>query len=130
MPLPIIYIDRSDIHEGKVEVVKRLADELVEFVDAHEPQLICYGFFFSEDGTRMSVVAIHPDSASLEAHLEIGGPAFQRFQEHISLRSIEVYGRPSDDAVDRLRQKSRMLGAEGKVVVHDLQSGFARSTTG
>ena len=129
MPMPIVYIDRSDIHGGKVEAVKRLADELVEFVDANEPQLMSYGFFFSEDGTQMSVVAIHPDSASLELHLEIGGPAFQRFKEHISLRSIEVYGRPSDDAVNRLRQKAKMLGAKGDVVVHDLQSGFARSMT-
>ena len=130
MSVPIVYVDSSDVHEGKVEVVKRLAEELVEFVDAHEPQLLGYGFFFSEDGTRMSVVAIHPDSASLELHLEIGGPEFEGFREHISLRSIEVYGRPSDDAMNRLRQKSTMLGAERDVVVHDLQSGCARWTTG
>jgi hypothetical protein len=129
MPLPIVYIDHSDIHEGKLEVVKRLAHELVEFVDTHEPQLISYGFFFSEDGTRMSVVAMHPDSASLELHLDIGGPAFSGFKKFIRLRSIEVYGTPSDDALKRLRQKARMLGADADVVVHELQSGFARSRT-
>ena len=130
MPLPIVYIDHSDIHEGRLEVVKGLAHELVEFVETHEPQLISYGFYFSEDGTRMSVVALHPDSASLELHLEIGGPAFRGFKELIRLRSIEIYGTPTDDALNRLRQKARMLGADGDVVVSELRSGFARSMAG
>ena len=126
MPIPIVYIDHSDVEDGQIEVVKRLAQELVEFVEAHEAQLISYGFFFSEDGTRMSVVATHPNSASLELHLEVGGPAFREFKELIRLRSIEVYGAPSDDALSRLRQKARMLGADGDVVVHEYHSGFAR----
>jgi hypothetical protein len=42
----------------------------------HEPQLISYGFFIDEEASRMTVIAIHPDAASLELHMETGGPRF------------------------------------------------------
>ena len=41
----IVYIDRSDILDGKLEELREGINELVEFVDAHEPQVISYGFF-------------------------------------------------------------------------------------
>jgi hypothetical protein len=92
----------------------------------HEPQLISYGFFVNEEAMRMTVVAVHPDSASLEFHMEIAGPAFRKLSGFIRLRTIEVYGRPSDKALQQLRQKAQMLGEGESVVVHEPQAGFAR----
>jgi hypothetical protein len=58
--------------------------------------------------------------------LEIGGPQFRKLAEFIDLRLIEVYGAPSATALNQLRQKADMLGEEARVVVHELQAGFAR----
>jgi hypothetical protein len=69
----IVYIDRSEILDGKLEELKEGINELVEFDDAREPQLISYGFFINEEAGRMTVIAIHPYSASLEFHMEIAG---------------------------------------------------------
>jgi hypothetical protein len=74
----------------------------------------------------MSVVAVHPDSASMEFHLEIGGPEFRKFAELIDLRSIDVYGSPSETVLKQLQQKAEMLGENGRVLVHEVVSGFAR----
>jgi hypothetical protein len=74
----------------------------------------------------MTVAAIHPDSASLEFHSETGGPAFREFAELIDVRAIEVYGRPSAQALEQLEQKVAMLGADASVVVHDYHAGFTR----
>ncbi len=123
---PIVYIDRSDIREGKLEEVRSGIHDLVEFVDAREPQLLAYGFYIDEKGTGLTVVAIHPDSSSLEFHMEIGAPAFRKFTELIDLRTIEVYGRPSDKVLEQLQQKVEMLGENGSVVVHELHAGFMR----
>lgn len=122
----IVYIDRSEILDGKLEELKAGIVELVEFVDAHEPQLISYGFFVNEEAMQMTVVAVHPDSASLEFHMEIAGPAFRKLSGFIRLMTIEVFGRPSDKALEQLRQKVRMLGRGGSVVVQEPQAGFAR----
>jgi hypothetical protein len=59
----IVYIDRSEILDGKLEELKKGINELVEFVDASEPRLVSYSFFINEEAMRMTVVAIHPDSA-------------------------------------------------------------------
>jgi hypothetical protein len=122
----IVYIDRSKILDGKLEELKEGLSELVEFVDAHEPQLISYAFFINEEAARMTVVAIHPDSASLEFHMEIAGPNFRKLARFVRLMTIEVYGRPSDRALKQLRQKAEMLGEDGSVVVQQPHAGFAR----
>jgi quinol monooxygenase YgiN len=125
MSEPIVYIDSSEIREGNLEELKKAMNELVEFVEANEPRLIAYNVYFKEDGTRMSVVHVHPDSASLEFHMKMAGPLFPKFAEFIKLLTIDVYGKPNDDLVEQMRQKAQMLG-NGTVLVHDLHAGFAR----
>lgn len=126
MSEPILYIDSSAIRQGELDRVKAAIRELVEFVEANEPQLISYNFYFNEEGTRMTVVAVHPDSASMEFHMKIGGPAFRKFTDWIDLETIEVYGQPSEAVLKQLWQKAQMLGS-GTVVVHSRYAGFART---
>ncbi|MFD5793738.1 hypothetical protein ACFWIO_09400 [Streptomyces diastatochromogenes] len=91
MAEPIFYVDRSDIQEGKLAEVRELMRELASFVEDREPQLIAYRFYIDESESVMTVVAIHPDSASMELHMEVGGPRFRALGEFIRLRSIDVY---------------------------------------
>lgn len=125
MPQPIVYVDTSSIREGKLEDLEVAMKHLAHFVEENVPQLISYGFFLSEDRTRMTVVALHPDSASLEFHMEACGAEFRKFAELIELRRIEVFGSVSSAVLERLRQKARMLG-RGTVSVHNFYAGFAR----
>jgi len=122
---PIMFVDSSEIREGKLEELKTAMNGLVEFVEANEPRLIAYNVYFKEDGTRMTVFHVHPDSASLEFHMKVAGPLFPKFAEFIRLLTIDVYGKPSDDLVEQMRQKAQMLG-NGTVLVHELHAGFAR----
>ena len=122
----IVYIDRSDIRPGKVEEVRRRIIDVVEFVQANEPQLIVYAFSIDEMGPSMTVVAVHPDSASLDLHIRIGSPAFRTLADLIDLRSIEVYGAVTATVLDQLHAKARMLGESATVIVHPHSSGFAR----
>jgi hypothetical protein len=122
---PIVYIDTSTIREGKLRELEAAMTKLAAFVEANVPQLISYGFYLDEDRRRMSVASVHPDSASLEHHMEVGGAEFRKFAELIELRSIEVYGAVSDDVLERLHKKAQMLG-DATVAVHELYAGFAR----
>jgi quinol monooxygenase YgiN len=122
----IVYIDTSDVRDGAVEALKAGMNELVEFVDANEPRLIAYNVYFSDDGTRMTVVHVHPDSASLEYHMEVAGPIFRRFVDLVNLTSIHIYGEPSERVLTQAHEKARLLG-RGAVVVDALHAGFTRS---
>jgi hypothetical protein len=121
----IVFVDSSEIREGKLEELEVAIHDLVEFVESNEPRPIAYNVYLNESGSRMTVVQVHPDSASMEFHMEVAGPAFSKFVELIKLSTMDVYGKPSDDLVEQIRQKIRMLG-NGTVVVHELQAGFAR----
>lgn len=126
LPDPIVYIDRSDVHEGKFEELKAGIRGLVGFVETHEPQLIAYGFYLDEDAGRMTVVAVHPDSTSLEFHMDIAGSEFRKLAQLITLRAIDVYGGVSERVLELLREKAAVLGERGSVVVHERYAGFVR----
>ena len=81
MSQPIVYIDTSAIREGKLGELEVAMKDLAAFVEANVPQLISYGFFLDEDRTQMTVVAVHPDSASLEFHMDVGGAEFRKFRD-------------------------------------------------
>ena len=89
------------------------------------PPVLAYNVYLDDAGSGMTVIHFHRDSASLEYHLEAGGPAFRKLADLVTLRSIEVYGDPSDAAIERLHEKARMLGG-GTVTVHEWRAGFVR----
>jgi hypothetical protein len=121
---PIVYIDHSSIRKDRIDELKVGVQRLVEFVDAREPQLISYGFYIDEDAARMTVVAVHPDSASLELHMDIGGAEFRKLAHLVTLTAIECYGRPSERALEQLRSKAAALGDGGAVVSIERFAGF------
>ena len=126
MPEPIVYIDRSRIVDGKLRQLNDGVRGLVEFVERYEPQLVSYGFYVDEARMQMTVIAVHPDSASLELHMKVGGPEFRKLSDLVDLTEIEVYGRPSEAALAQLHEKAQMLGTGGKVTVLASHAGFAR----
>jgi len=122
---PIVYVDTSVVRAGKLDQLKAETKGLVAFIESRVPQLISYGFFFDGKEQHMTVVAVHPDSASLAFHMDVGASEFRKFADLIDLLKIDVYG-PIDESVQsRLHDKARMLG-RGTVTVHELHAGFAR----
>jgi hypothetical protein len=125
MTHPLIYIDTSDVRNGALEELKEAIRELAEFVDANEPRLIAYNVYFSDDGRQMTVVHVHADSASLDYHMDVAGPAFRKFADLLTLSSIRIYGEPSEKALKQLHDKAGLLGS-GNVVVQERHTGFSR----
>lgn len=124
----VVYVDHSDIREGRLEDLEAGIRRLVEVIRSREPRLLAYGFHLDEDGGRMTVVAVHPDAASLELHLEVGREEFRRLGDMITLQRIEVYGSISPGAREMLQEKAAMLGGSGVTVVERF-AGFARLPT-
>jgi quinol monooxygenase YgiN len=121
----IVYVDTAEVREGSLEDLKAAFEDLVDFIESNEPRLIAYNVYLSDDGTRVTVVHVHPDSASLEYHLEVAGPLFRRFADLVTLSSIHVYGEPGVNVLKQMDEKARLLGG-GAVEVAGWQSGFTR----
>ena len=122
---PIIYVDHSEIRRGKIDEVKAGIKELAEFIETHEPQMIAYNVYITNDGTAMTVLHVHTDSASLEAHMKIAGPRFSKFINLIKLLRIDIYGSPSTELLEQLHGKAKLLG-DAAVQVYKYHAGFSR----
>jgi len=68
-----VYVDASQVREGKLPELKAAMKELAEFVEANEPRLASYSVYFSEDGRRVSIIHVSPDTAALETHMDVAG---------------------------------------------------------
>lgn len=125
MSKPIVVIDTSVILEGKLAEVETAIHGLAAFVESNEARPISYNVYLNEDRTRMTVVQVHPDSASMEFHMNVAGPAFAKFEQLIKLSTMDVFGEPSDHLLEQIQQKVRMLG-DAMVSVHNFRAGFDR----
>ena len=88
-------------------------------------QLISYNVYFSDDGSRMTVIHVHRDSASLDHHMDVAGPRIARIADLVRLSANHIYGEPSREAVRQLREKLQLLGS-GELIVQSLDAGFSR----
>ena len=68
---PLIYISTWKIKEGKLDELKEFSREFVGHIEAREPQLIAMNTFINDEGTEMTSIQVHPDSASMESHLSV-----------------------------------------------------------
>jgi hypothetical protein len=129
MAAPFIFIGTHRLKEGKLQDLKQYEQELVALVEANEPRLIAFHIFVNDDGTQATTIQVHPDAASMEFHMQVLGQkisqayAFLERTEH-----IEVYGTPSDQVLELIRQ---LAGSGVPLSVKaDHLGGFTRATAG
>lgn len=128
MSPPIVYVDRSEILEGRLGELERAIADLTRHVAGNEPRLLAYDAYFSEDRSSMTVIHVHPDSASLELHMQVVSPMLPAFRSLIRLRMIDVYGIPGNEVLEQLRRKAALLGA-ATVTVHEHRAGLGYEPT-
>jgi quinol monooxygenase YgiN len=129
MTAPFIFVGTHRIKEGQLDAYIEYFREFVEFVKENEPRLIVFEGYVNEEGTRMTIVQVHPDAESMEFHMQtIGkhvGEAYDRFLD--GTERIDVYGVPRGGAVAMINQLAIMdepLNISARPV-----AGFTRSAT-
>lgn len=101
----LIYIGSYTVKSGKREECKQRLGELVDLVETNEPRLIAFHIYLDEQGGKLSVVQVHPDSAPMEFHLKVISEHLTGAFEYLGeTESEQLYGAPSDTL-------SEMLGA-------------------
>jgi len=125
MTTPLIVIDRSQVRDGRLQDVRTAFDALLDFVEEHEPRTLVYSVAIDDEEGTATVLQVHPDSASMEHHLRVAAEAFREFADLLQLRSMDVYGEPSDTLLGLIRAKVDLLGP-ADLVLHRSHVGFAR----
>ncbi len=129
MTAPFILVSRFRVKAGSPDDVRDYARRVTELVEAHEPRVIALHAFLSEDGTELSTFHLHPDTASMEFHMqvqqdhwdEIIGPAASMLEGI----SVDFYGAmPPESALENFR---RVGSGVGIMPIH--LAGFTRAAT-
>jgi hypothetical protein len=121
----IVYVDRSAVRPGKADSLITALTELAALVETRHDQIVAYLVHLDASRSTVSIVHIHRDAASLDRHLAVAGPEFPKFADLVELQSIDVYGTPSDSALEGLQRKAELLG-NACLTIHPRATGFAR----
>jgi quinol monooxygenase YgiN len=115
----VVYVDRFQLREGKLEDFKRYATEMAELAETNEPGVVSFNYYVDEDGARGMAVFVFSDAQALDVHLDLAGSRFQEGYELLSATDIELLGRPSDQAIELARSFNASLKTK--------LAGFSRS---
>ncbi|MGH2692906.1 MAG: hypothetical protein ACRDHM_10460 [Actinomycetota bacterium] len=107
MSQPFVYIGTYTIRKGKLEEAKKMLQEHVELVETNEPRLMAFNFYLDEEGSKVAVVQVHPDAASMEFHMQVISKHLANASEWLETVEIEqIYGQPYEGMVESFREYS------------------------
>ncbi len=101
-------IAEVSIPKGKINEFRKLAAEIIDRVEANEPNTLSYEWFLSNDESKCFVVQIYKDSEAVKEHLGNIGDLNGPFHEVAPLTGLLIFGSPSDE----LRQTLEPVGAK------------------
>ncbi len=125
---PLIFIATNRLKPGRLESERARVPSLVEFVEANEPRVIAFNEYVNEAGDEVSVVQIHPDAASMEAHIAvIAERARAAYAETLDATvRIQVFGQPSAEMLAALKEQA---GEGVEIALHtEHLGGFTRAS--
>jgi len=124
---PFVYVGTWTIKPGKSEEAKRFLADHAAFIEKSEPRLIAFQVYFDEEGKTASVVQVHPDSASMELHMQViaehMGLAFEIID---TILSEQYYGSMSESLAKTLAQFDSPGTNVTKMPVYE--AGFTRAS--
>ena len=126
MAEPFIHVGTYTIQPGKTEEARKRIAELVDFVETNEPRMIAFNVYFDEEGSKLTVVQVHPDSASMEFHLQINAKHFTTAFDYLeSQMTDQYYGPMSETLAAEIAKWDDPNVAVTRMPVHE--GGFTRT---
>ena len=123
---PFIIAFTYTIKPGKLDEARKRIAELVDFVETNEPRMIAFHCFLDDAGTKVTIVQVHPDSASMEFHMEVNAKhfatAFDFLDKNIDERR---YGQVSESLAAEFAKWDEPGEEKVHMPVHE--AGFTRT---
>jgi quinol monooxygenase YgiN len=123
---PFIYVGTTTIKPGKLEEARKNLAGVVDFVETNEPRMIAFHAFLDEEGSKLTIVQVHPDSASMEFHMQVNAKHFATAFDFLGASvSEQYYGVISDALATELAKWDDPAVAVTRMPVHE--GGFTRT---
>jgi hypothetical protein len=106
----LIFVGTYAIPEGTYDAFDAANAQMGDFIRTHEPRIISWHTYVNAAHTEATSIHVHPDSASLEFHMRVAASRVRGGTEMLEIRRVELYGEPSEQLVEQLRQVSERSG--------------------
>ena len=129
MSEPIFFMSHFRIKEGRLDTVKQLTSEVTARLQADKPHTVLFLCYIDPGRSVISFLHAFADAESMDAHFVGSDERARAAYEHIEPLGWEVYGRPSDAALQTLRDAAGRAGAP-LTERPGFLGGFLRSVAG
>lgn len=104
MPEPLVFISRHRVKEGQLDDLQKSFDEDFPVLESEKPGTVLFYAYLNEARTDITIIHVFPDLEAMDAHF-VGAPErSEKGLKFLEPRSFQVFGTPSDEALDMLRQ--------------------------
>lgn len=122
---PIVFISLFRVKQGKLQPFKDLARTVTQQLQAERPRTLAYLFYLSPDGSEATIVHVFPDAEAMDLHGEGSEQRSRVVFEFLAPDGWEIYGTPSDAALEQMRKAASASGVTLSVQP-DYFDGFLR----
>jgi hypothetical protein len=126
---PVVFISHFGIKEGTLDDLKRLSADVMERLREEKPRTVVFLAYLDEQGTEVSFLHAFPDAESMDAHFEGVDERVAAAYQYLEPRGWEIYGRPSEAALESMRQSAAAADVP-LTVLPDHLGGFLRLQPG
>jgi hypothetical protein len=107
----VIFAGTYEIPNGAADDFLAANRDMSEFVKANEPSLVSRHTYISSHLSEVTTIMIHPDSQSLEFHLQVAASRIQGGVQIVRTKHMELYGNVSEALIERLQLVLESSGA-------------------
>lgn len=125
MSEPIAFVSHFMVKPGKRDDVARLFQDVARRLEADKPRTLVFLAYFNETATQVSFLHVFADAESMDIHFQGSDERGRAGYEYVDPAGWEFYGRPSQQALETMRQAATSAGVTLSVEP-DYLGGFLR----
>jgi hypothetical protein len=123
MSKQLIFMGTYQILPDNLEIFMAANEEMGDFVQEHEPQMISWQTFINDQKNEATTIMIFPNSTALEYHFEAANRRISHGQQVVKVQQVELFGDPGPRVLEALQAMSEK-GGSWPVIVKNFLHGF------
>jgi hypothetical protein len=110
MAEPVAFVSHFAVKPGKGDGLARIFPESSTRLEEEKPRTLVFLAYFNETGTEVSFLHVFADAESMDLHFQGADERSRDAYEYLEPKGWELYGRPSQGALETLQQAASSAG--------------------
>ena len=125
MSEPIVFVSHYRVKEDNLAELKQQFREVLEMLEAEKPRTTAHLAYLDDSGAKLTVVHVFADADTMDIHFQGAEERRKAAYEFMDPAGWEIYGTPSDAALQMIEQAA--TSAEVALTVQpEYLAGFVR----